>query len=523
MKRFLSNTLLIILSLFLIIAIIGVLQLQDRHPDIAFDFRGLESSGLILVGAAALPITPEFEPWNDVNENARFDPNIDTYEDQNDNGKFDAVWMAGFHARRATARIHDPLLASAMVIEVGGKKIGLLSLDVIGLGNDECWHIRKKIQATTDIDHTYIIATHNHEGHDLIGMWGASAYKSGVDENYLNHVINQSAVAMQLAWESRQAARITLARDSSSSESLFLDTRPPNVTDPDINILQARSIDSDQVIGTLINWGNHVETLWDQNLELSADFVHFLRKGIQEGVQNDTMELVPAMGGVTLFLPGSVGGLMTTTPELSIRDPRNNTVYTKPGFAKAEAQGYQLALIVHQALQQADNPVFFHTTLNSYQQVIPLPLDNWNFRLGAYLGILDRGMTGWMKVRSEIGYWELGPASFLHVPGEIYPELTIGSLEEPEGADLPNQALEIPPLKSVMTGEYRWIVGLSNDMIGYILPRSQWDVKAPYTYNLTKAPYGEIMSLGPQTAPRLHAALLSLIARKQASPEQPNN
>ncbi len=57
----------------------------------------------------------------------------------------------------------------------------------------------------------------------------------------------------------------------------------------------------------------------------------------------------------------------------------------------------------------------------------------------------------------------------------------------------------------------RFIAGLSNDFIGYILPLSQWDEKAPYTYEQKEAPYGEINSVGPQTAPILYDAMTSLI------------
>jgi hypothetical protein len=62
-----------------------------------------------------------------------------------------------------------------------------------------------------------------------------------------------------------------------------------------------------------------------------------------------------------------------------------------------------------------------------------------------------------------------------------------------------------------MPGEYRFIAGLSNDFIGYILPLSQWDEKAPYTYDQREAPYGEINSVGPQTAPILYDSIVRLV------------
>ena len=55
-----------------------------------------------------------------------------------------------------------------------------------------------------------------------------------------------------------------------------------------------------------------------------------------------------------------------------------------------------------------------------------------------------------------------------------------------------------------MTGKLNLVVGLANDEIGYILPKTQWDAKAPYTYGRDKAPYGEINAGGPEVGPLIY-------------------
>ena len=62
-----------------------------------------------------------------------------------------------------------------------------------------------------------------------------------------------------------------------------------------------------------------------------------------------------------------------------------------------------------------------------------------------------------------------------------------------------------------MPGKYKFIIGLSNDMIGYIIPKSQWDEKAPFTYKNKEAPYGEINSVGPETGPIIYKELKSIL------------
>ena len=49
------------------------------------------------VGFAELSITPElFDEWEDVNDDAQFDQDIDRWTDGNGNNQFDPIWMAGF-------------------------------------------------------------------------------------------------------------------------------------------------------------------------------------------------------------------------------------------------------------------------------------------------------------------------------------------------------------------------------------------------------------------------------------------
>ena len=62
-----------------------------------------------------------------------------------------------------------------------------------------------------------------------------------------------------------------------------------------------------------------------------------------------------------------------------------------------------------------------------------------------------------------------------------------------------------------MKGEFNFVVGMANDMVGYIIPKSQWDEEAPFTYGRDSAPYGEVNSLGPETAPTIHEGLERLL------------
>jgi hypothetical protein len=82
-----------------------------------------------------------------------------------------------------------------------------------------------------------------------------------------------------------------------------------------------------------------------------------------------------------------------------------------------------------------------------------------------------------------------------------------GGIETPPGGDYPGPPLETPPIRELMPGRIKFILGLANDEIGYIIPRTEWDRTAPHLYNAKKAPYGEVNSVGPDAARILHQTI----------------
>ena len=120
-------------------------------------------------------------------------------------------------------------------------------------------------------------------------------------------------------------------------------------------------------------------------------------------------------------------------------------------------------------------------------------------------------MTAEGSTTTPVGIVRLlaGSKAFLEialVPGELYPELSVGGVVRYAGADFPDAPIE-PPIKNLMSAEYKMLVGLADDEIGYIIPKAEWDEKAPWLNHAEKAWYGEVNSVGPEAAPRIASAL----------------
>ena len=302
------------------------------------------------VGFAELSITPNLiDEWEDVNNDAQFDPDIDKWTDVNGNNEFDAVWMAGFQNKRAAQGVKDDLMAVAAVIDDGQTRIGIISADTIGLMRKFVLSVREDIPAEWGLDYVMVHATHNHEGPDTQGLWGPKFLTSGVDDVYMERLKKDFISALEMAIDNLEPAQMSLALIPTNPLTPIKDKRKPIVIDDDIRAILFNRPDG-SIIGSLINFGIHVELTWDKNLELTSDVAGYLRRGISEGIYYDDQLIKPGLGGTTLWLTGNIGGLMTSGPTDPIYDPVLKKTLTKPSHAKARAYGYSLASSVIEAV-----------------------------------------------------------------------------------------------------------------------------------------------------------------------------
>jgi hypothetical protein len=523
MKKALIIFLSVLIVIPLLFTVYALYNIRDRSPDYGLEVmlpEPEEQNGTALkVGLAKVPITPDIpDTWVDADSNARFEPDKgDSYTDKNGNGRFDAYWLAGFQQNRPAQGVHDDIWARAIVWDNGRLCVALVVLDAIGIFHDDVIDIRSMIAEQTDhIDHIIVTSTHNHEVPDLMGLWGPGILKSGVNNDYLQFVKEQAGQAVTSAYHNRKPAIVRLAKIDSTDADLVSDSRPPFVLDNSIHLMQFVDAENRQLLGMLMNWGNHPETLANRNLQVTADFAHYWIAGIEQGIQYDGEIKQAGIGGIAVFANGAVGGLMTSLGS-EIHDPWLQQSFKESCFDKARAQGYRLAKLVldHQTdgqWQTVENPPMF-----LYAKTFLFDLDNSIFKIGGALGILNRGFVDWQYLRSEVNVFVIGPAWMLTIPGEINPEIVNGGIENPQGADFPGSPVEDPPLRALMPGKFNFILGLANDEVGYIMPKTHWDTKKPYTYEYSKPPYAEINSLGPETGPTMYREAKTAIMKMAAT------
>ncbi|MBW2242419.1 MAG: hypothetical protein JRH01_10565 [Deltaproteobacteria bacterium] len=470
------------------------------------------------VGFGTTRITPEVpDRWTDLNGNASRDPD-EPWVDGNGNGRFDPVYMAGFANGRAAAGVHDELLAVAAIFDDGERRIGVVTADVVGLSHGFVEALRDEVNDRLSLDYLLVHATHNHQGPDTQGLWGSSRFRNGIAAGLHRRLRARMGDALAQAVAALEPARIEALHVPSREAFGIVDTRLPDVIDEGVRAVIVRRPGDGTVIGTLLNFAVHVESLWDRNLELTADVAGYARRGVSAGLDYDGELFRRGLGGTTLWLTGNIGGLITTLPETPVVDPRDGRPRVAPSFEKARAQGYGIAAALLDGVDAGKARPVAPSRIGIHRHDLEVPLANRPLILGALLGILDRDL-GWSRgvtTESEVALLTLGDVWIAAVPGELYPEIAVGGIEHPVGADFDAAPNLSPPWRTQMKGQLNLMVNLANDSLGYIIPRSQWDAEAPWIYGATQETYGEIVSAGPDTAGLLHRAFLSLFREASA-------
>jgi len=199
-------------------------------------------------------------------------------------------------------------------------------------------------------------------------------------------------------------------------------------------------------------------------------------------------------------------------------------------FAKAEWMGTNVAQLAIGALEGADALRTELPAISADRHVYFAHTTNIAFVLAFAGGLLQRQLfdlnakplpkarvaqltvddaeAGRFRFQTEVNRLRIGPVQFLTVPGELYPELWLAKpdgssyAERPLGGDFPDAPTETPLVNLLPQAPIQTIVNQTNDSIGYIIPKAQFDLEPPRAYK-EDGQYGEQNSVGFDAAPTL--------------------
>lgn len=427
------------------------------------------------------------------------------------------VWMAGYGTGRRATGVHDPLWARAVAFRSGGTTVVVVALDLVGYFRPEVEKIRSILPAKLGVTHLVVCSTHNHEGPDTMGLWGPIPFVSGVKRDFMTKVRTTTIRLVEQVVGELRPARLRMAETTAPVDGVVGDHRDPVIFDDTLSVMGIDDAADGAPIATVVNWACHPETLGSKNTLLTSDYPHFLR----EAVEAET-------GGVCVFLSGALGGMMTPEPPSGL-----------DGFEAARHVGESVGNAAVKALEGAKGVEEAEVEVRT--RTFDVPVANKSYRLGMLSGTLKREVYdeegnlveggAWRKsgvcVRTEVSMFRIGEAQFVTVPGELLPELAVGGYDgsrshgkEIVGKGNPNppdltQAPKGPYLRDRMTGKVKFLIGLANDELGYIIPPYNFEINERSPIHQPEPPgdhYEETNSLGIDAAPRIVGAIEELLS-----------
>lgn len=396
------------------------------------------------------------------------------------------IYLGGFDQGRRNTGVRSPIFAHCMYLDTGDNFVVFEEIDTIGMENPDILDA-KALMTSKYADHIIINAAHDHIGPDTIGYWGPSMGEipvcSGRVEPYMRELKHLMAKCVEQAAENARPARLRFGTAQAAKDlSRNLHYAIINQKDDTVNVMQALDLQG-KSIGVMVNYGNHAESMWNSR-QLGADW---------PGVMYNSLKDL----GIVVFVQGALGGLVTVNPgrklcgKRSLDDVFKTDMPVKRRIALRNKIGSGVAKAVRQALKSADTPVGPEgLSLKVVQKRFRLQNTNWVFEYMAKRGIIKRpvDLSGDNSFATDMILATVSQnnrviAQFVSIPGEPAPTV-------------------FADLKAMMQGKWRFLIGLGEDEVGYMVRKADWH-KPYYKYERTMSP-------GIETAPRIKAILKSL-------------
>lgn len=388
------------------------------------------------------------------------------------------VPMAGYYSPRFATAVHDDLYARALVLDSGGERAALVTLDLISTTRELVEDARRRVAAATGIrgEAVMISATHAHTGPVL---YASSRRYSALGEHreavrkYSEEVAGRIAEAVKQADGARVPARLSaaVAREEGISFNRRFHMkdgsvgwnpgkRNPNIVrpaggiDPDVHVLYVESAGPNpKPIATYVNFALHPDTVG--GTAISADY---------PGVLSDLLARFKGPEMVTLFANGCCGDIN----HLDV-----NWDHPQKGPGEAARIGTQLAAAVLRGYRDLRPLAPGPLRIRGDRVALPLPAlqpgaveraeklaeqaagptpPPFMAQVEAFR-VLDVAARGGRPLDAEVQVIQLGPeAAWVSLPGEIFVSLGLA-------------------IKRGSPFRYTMIAELANGSLGYIPDR----------------------------------------------------
>jgi hypothetical protein len=221
------------------------------------------------------------------------------------------VTLAGYGGRKDVSQgVHDPLSVRVVTFEQQGKRLVLVSTDVLGFYGGTAESMRKAILAACQLDpaELFLTAIHTHAA-PTVTLGGEKAHPNNVE--YTQHLETQLVAVVREALAQTAPAQLAVGsgsspvgvnrrefvQDAAGKTQVRLGRNPAVLTDREVQVLKVSRADTGETTAAIFAYATHSTAMGLGNYLISGD-VHglaeqFLEKHLGGGV------IAPAFAGAS--------------------------------------------------------------------------------------------------------------------------------------------------------------------------------------------------------------------------------
>jgi hypothetical protein len=340
------------------------------------------------------------------------------------------------------------LTSRALVVIKGETKIAIVSVDNLGIPKLIGDRIRKLVPSIKP-ENILIGVTHTHSAPDVYGFADEKG-NSGTDLNYIDWLVKQTADAINEAINKLEPAQLKIAVGKAEGKIAF-NAYAPKLYDPRCGVIQFISSSDHRTISTIVNYAIHPEVIGSDRGICTPDLIGPLYDKIES-----------AIGGITLFMNGAQGGMVTADNRLGNGEEANDW---NECIRIGELLADESLRIISNAQIQIDPEIY------SISKDFDLPIDSDLMKYILKNSILDYNIPNGDKISTRMNLLNIGTAQIITIPGEAMPNIGFY-------------------LKRKMKTKNPFLFGLTNDAYGYIITKEDFNSFERYNY-ISKTSLGE--------------------------------
>lgn len=353
--------------------------------------------------------------------------------------------LAGYGARlgRPSTGVHDPVEARAVVINNGAEKIAFVAVDHLGFDHSMVERVRAIASPAAGLapDRIFVMSSHTHAGGGaFLEIFPAIAGR--YDPKIRGFYEARAAEAIIAASKNMRPALISFGAGEARGISRFRSSWPPQgPVDPAVGVIRVDDAGTGKPMAVLMNFAAHPTVTGAKNFEFSADFVGYARQAVERMVGGDVL---------AIFANGAQGTIAPHAFQGSNDWERAENVGT---ILAAEVYKILLAMKPQQAVTirlTRSNLVIKPQPPQGFPAGVPFP-DSYETEVNA-VAFDDR-------------------VAFVTIPGELTSILNA----------------EIKARGKLLGYEHTFLLGLTNDALGYILTEDEYRHR---TYESTISLFG---------------------------------